>query len=184
MRILFFVFAIFGTPAFATDICHDLWFTRNLIFDRAGYCFGSPLGQAVFDNGNCTTKSPAISDKDAVIVTRIREREGGLGCSVDTKSAFLDVDLLPLRMRLVDIPIPDQFESACIGYKEDVIVLFDGIALTANPIAQVQPGDTLVFSYESLGNSNFVTLLRDGALAGLGWTDIPIAVNDCVQWAG
>ena len=37
-------------PAAADERCHDLWFARNAIMDRAGYCFGSVLGQAVFDN--------------------------------------------------------------------------------------------------------------------------------------
>ena len=59
--VLTFLLSLCVTPAFALDHCEEWWFTRNLVFDRAGYCFSSPLGQAVFDNSDCFT--PPYSSK-------------------------------------------------------------------------------------------------------------------------
>ncbi|MCK5500992.1 MAG: YARHG domain-containing protein, partial [Tritonibacter mobilis] len=60
-----------ATPAVAGDYCADLWFTRNAIIDRAGYCFGSTLGQRLFDNGDCIAKSVSLSDADKAKVALI-----------------------------------------------------------------------------------------------------------------
>ena len=46
MKRLALLCALLASPAAASDVCDDLWFTRNLIMDRAGYCFGSVLGRA------------------------------------------------------------------------------------------------------------------------------------------
>jgi len=54
--------AALAAPAAALEICDELWFTRNLIYDRAGYCFSSPLGRAVFDNSDCTGSALKIAE--------------------------------------------------------------------------------------------------------------------------
>ncbi|EBA16598.1 hypothetical protein RSK20926_22774 [Roseobacter sp. SK209-2-6] len=66
MRVISFVFALSALPlstttAFADESCNDLWFTRNAIINQAGFCFGSNLGQALFDNGDCIAKSVPLS---------------------------------------------------------------------------------------------------------------------------
>ena len=38
--------ALAAFPALAFDPCEDLWFSRNQLYDRAGYCFSTPLGLA------------------------------------------------------------------------------------------------------------------------------------------
>ena len=35
MRAILILLAVAATPAAADDYCHDLWFTRNAIMDRA-----------------------------------------------------------------------------------------------------------------------------------------------------
>ena len=57
MRFLTVVFLLL-TPvtAVADALCDELWLTRNMVFDRAGYCFGSNLGEAIFDNSDCNSR--------------------------------------------------------------------------------------------------------------------------------
>lgn len=50
-----------ATTAQADGRCNDLWFTRNALINQAGYCFGSNLGQALFDNSDCQGKSVTLS---------------------------------------------------------------------------------------------------------------------------
>ena len=78
-----------STLALANDGCDDLWFTRNLIFDQVGYCFGSPLGQAVFDNADCTAKTPQLSDQDRTRVDAIEAEEARWDCRVDTSKTHV-----------------------------------------------------------------------------------------------
>ena len=84
MKRLILALILLASPAAAADVCDDLWFTRNLIMDRAGYCFGSALGQAVFDNGNCIGKSVSLSTQLQRQVAEIRELEKQIPCKVDT----------------------------------------------------------------------------------------------------
>lgn len=76
MKCLVAALSLFAAPVLASDTCHDLWFTRNAIIDRAGYCFGSPLGQAIFDNTGCIGKSVNLPPQDARTVALIRELKG------------------------------------------------------------------------------------------------------------
>ena len=70
MRALTLLLFLIASPAAASDVCHDLWFTRNLIMDRAGYCFGSMLGKATFDNSDCTGKNVSLDAGDQLMVNR------------------------------------------------------------------------------------------------------------------
>ena len=68
-------------PAHAQNAeCKRLWVERNAIFHDAGYCFGSRLGRAVFNNHNCFTKKPRLSNSVDRRVKRILARERRLGC--------------------------------------------------------------------------------------------------------
>ena len=67
--------------AFAGETCEDLWFTRNLIMDRAGYCFGSALGQSLFDNGDCLGKSVVLDAASSRLVQELRAREAQFACT-------------------------------------------------------------------------------------------------------
>ena len=64
MRWILLLGLVWPVQAWALEICDDLWLTRNLIFDRAGYCFGSVLGKSVFDNEGCTPGVPELAEAD------------------------------------------------------------------------------------------------------------------------
>ena len=86
-------FALVLTPlsALADSFCEDLWFTRNALADRGGYCFSSTLGQAVFDNDGCTGSTSALAANDRALVSRIVELEAEAQCAVDTEAQDLDL---------------------------------------------------------------------------------------------
>ena len=60
--------------------CDSLWFQRNLIFHRNGYCFGGKRGQEVFGNDGCHTKSPTLSADETTQMNQIKAAEKELGC--------------------------------------------------------------------------------------------------------
>jgi hypothetical protein len=62
----------------AGNICDQLWYARNAIFDRAGYCFSSARGKAAFDNTGCTGGTPDAAGMAEV--ARIQQQEAANGC--------------------------------------------------------------------------------------------------------
>ncbi|MFY0661253.1 MAG: YARHG domain-containing protein [Shimia sp.] len=60
--------------------CDDLWYMRNRIFHKNGYCFGSERGISTFGNDGCVTKSPSLSEVDSTILKAIKVTEKELGC--------------------------------------------------------------------------------------------------------
>ena len=131
MRILASILIALPLPALADDICHDLWFTRNLIMDRAGYCFGSILGKSTFDNGDCTGKSVALGTAATEMVARIQASEKELACKVDTGQPVLDLEDADFRRTLTDLPLRSPFESACIGCGPGVSDESDQVTVSA-----------------------------------------------------
>lgn len=160
-----------AAPARAQDgWCEELWLNRNLIFDRAGYCFGSALGQALFDNSDCTTQSPALDAADAEGVALIRAAEGRANCSVDTSATTLGADAMTLlrRLRALDrIPARDEFESACIGYQGPTVALRSGPSGSAAIIGEIGPGVTVGFAHLPIGDWSYVTT-HDGTGVPMG----------------
>ena len=75
MKFLVVALSLLASPALASNACHDLWFTRNAVIDRAGYCFGSPLGRAVFNNAGCTGKSVSLPPQAQRMVAQVKEME-------------------------------------------------------------------------------------------------------------
>ena len=68
MRWLLLVLLLIPAPVRALEICDDLWFTRNLLFSRAGYCFGSVLGQTVFgDTGQGFLAVPQMALRLSIV---------------------------------------------------------------------------------------------------------------------
>jgi hypothetical protein len=68
----------------------NLWVERNMIFDAKGYCFGTPLAQDFFDNSDCTTKSPHLSEREKGLVRRLKSRENALGCDTAKRTWTAD----------------------------------------------------------------------------------------------
>jgi len=159
-------FALLAGPVHALG-CDDFWFHRNLIADRAGYCFGSPLGQAVFDNADCTTTTPDLSAEDAAMMTRIRALEAEWECAVDTSRKMLRVNRPDLYARLIDIPMPSPYESACVGWRGAAVPLYAGRTLSAPLMGYAEPGDSIGYSHEDAGGWSFVEIGDGGPV---GWT--------------
>ena len=172
-------------PAFSDDGCHDLWFARNATIDRFGYCFGSPLGKAVFDSTACLGKEVALDAEAEALVRTIRERETAYGCKVDTSQTVLKVDDLAIRWRLLNQPIRDRFESACLGWLGPVVPLRAGHNLSAPVIGQIVPGANISLSYELVGDWTYVTTTDESwtTLSG-GWLLTTSMEMTCRDFAG
>jgi hypothetical protein len=142
------LFAIVGLAAFAPQTaraswwCESLWFTRNAVLDRAGICFDSVLGQAIFDNTGCTGTSIALVPEFVQVVTYISELERREGCRIDTSRPVLNLPDLAIRRQLVEIPVPDENNGYnCIGWRGPSVALVTARSDQAAPVGRVDPGD-------------------------------------------
>ena len=70
-------------PAASAASCWDLWYERNEIYDRNGFCFSTSLGQRTVDNSDCWTKDPALSPSETRRVAQIKAEERRRGCKVN-----------------------------------------------------------------------------------------------------
>lgn len=173
------------SSAQASDVCHDLWFTRNLVADRAGYCFGSALGKAIFDNTGCIGKSVDVGRAGAALMQRLRGVENALGCKVNTSATKLDVDDLAQRWMMRDLPVADEFESACIGWRLDDVTLRSARSDNAPGTGSIQTGDTILYSHMREDGWDYVTVHdRRNELVAAGWVRITIDERSCEQLAG
>ena len=64
--------------------CDSLWVERNQILNVAGYCFETPLGQAIFDNADCSLGTPALSEASLNRIARLEQAEDRRSCEVNT----------------------------------------------------------------------------------------------------
>ena len=177
-----------GAPASAIGYCEDAWLTRNLIIDRYGYCFGSALGQALFDNSNCTTSEPALSTEDTQIVSAIREGEARVGCSVNT-GAGPSAEMRAAHAiynALQDVPGRDELGWACWGYTGASVPVRAGASPGSPVIGTLQPGQSVVFEYWPRNGFAFATLVTGsgGSVLGQGWMEARITDADCELVAG
>ncbi len=173
-----------GSPAIADERCDDLWFTRNLIFDRAGYCFGSPLGQAVFGNEGCTTSEPVLGGDDQYVVAEAGWKEAEWNCAVDTGRAALTISGLDLRRQIRDLPLISEFESACIGWRGGRLPLRAARDQIAQLTGAARDGETLLFRFDDRRGWSFVEVMRGEVLIGAGWTQAEIGEDSCEAIAG
>lgn len=67
-------------PAMA-DICYDLWYERNAIYDDNGYCFNTRDGRRTFDNSDCYTDAPDFTRREQRRIDQIKRQERQIGCS-------------------------------------------------------------------------------------------------------
>jgi len=177
--------ALLTASASANNGCHDLWFTRNLIMDRAGYCFGSQLGQAVFDNGDCKGKQVSLDADATQLVDRIRALEKKYGCSVNTKGKQLDVKDISIRKRLTDLPIVDEFPKGCLGWQGPTTPLYAGQAISPAVLAEIERGDYISFKHLPVGDWTYVTVADpDWTIKGGGWMSATVNESSCKAWAG
>lgn len=185
MRMLAAILIVMPLPALATEICHDLWFTRNLIMDRAGYCFGSVLGKSIFDNSNCAGNSVSLSKAETSLVARFRGLEQELGCKVNTAQPLLSLEDMDVRRRLTDLPVRAEFESACIGWLGERVQLKAGHQPDATVVGEISRGDTIGYGHVSVGPWEYVIVKhRDWRFKSAGWTDQTLGLDACEQVAG
>lgn len=175
MRFLTVVFlALTPVTALADALCDELWLTRNTVFDRAGYCFGSDLGKAVFGNSDCSTSSPKLSADDALTVAQVREVEEDFSCAVDTSRQSLDVDHVNLRRALNDLPVKTGYESMCIDYQGPALLLTVGRHPDAAFFGEIMPGDNIMFGHIPRDGMDFIDL-GDGRM---GWVETRLITPD------
>ncbi|MFC6687930.1 DUF4453 domain-containing protein [Jhaorihella thermophila] len=180
-----FLFAWLAGSAAAGTGCKELWFTRNLIMDRAGHCFSTPLGQALFDNADCTGVQPRLASPEAALVARIRQIEARHGCRVDTSRRWLDLPDIAFRRVLQDLPIPDELGWGCLGWTGPVTPLYSGHRGPFHAIGQVTAGDYVSFSHLPVGDWAYVQVHAPvwGPFKSAGWLYWPGPVP-CAAEAG
>ena len=176
--------------ASASDFCDDLWFTRNLVMDRAGYCFGSALGQAVFDNSNCTGKDVSLSPRDQAVVREVQRIEKQQGCSVDTSRRSLALDDIAFRRRLVDLPIIDELGlgSGCLGWRGGRQPLYAGHSADTQVLGWIEPGQYVGYFYGSEDSPDdwfyvVVKTVNWERFVAAGWARTT-SDEECDGWAG
>lgn len=181
-----------AAPAAAEDpYCEDWWFARNLIFDRAGFCFTSPLGAALFENADCTTTEPDLPPDLTARVARLRALEEEFDCAVDTSRSTLTYPetLEPYRM-MEDIPVKDFADSGCIGYRGPEVTLHSGARADAPIIGMVQTGVSIGFGHYQEEGFDYVTIIpMDGEVplveeAFTGWGQFGPQPLPCDGYAG
>ena len=149
-----------GLAGPAAANCDDLWFTRNLIMDRAGYCFGSALGRAVFDNADCTGKSVTLSAGDQALVERLRVAERDQQCRVDTTRREIDLDDRHIRPRLVDLPVAVPDGSACMNWLSARIAVHAGRNRATPVLGHIEPGDNVNAHHQDENGWSYVQIYR------------------------
>ena len=173
-----------GGAANAQDrLCAQYWFGRNLIYDRAGHCFGSPLGRAIFNNADCTGQVSELPPEAAATVALIREMEAEWECSMDVSAIALpDFPEHEQWFWLQDIPVPDGWESACVGYRGAPIELHAARDAASLVTGQVPTGGNIPFDYIPRDGWIFVS---GHGVTGLGWMPDPdLATLECEMFAG
>lgn len=179
---------IFSTPLQAGEICDDYWLARNAIFNATGVCFKSPLGQALFDNSDCTTSPRSLTSEEARAVARLRDAEKG--CAVDTNRTTLDVAALEQRLMLREQPFRDDTESACLGYLGPELPIYDAPRRDAKIIGVIPVGSIIGNSHIPLFPIDRMWTFASGVYVGdeelplTGWVADPSYWQRCAQVAG
>ncbi|TMV13652.1 DUF4453 domain-containing protein [Arenibacterium halophilum] len=144
-------------PAFAATGCEDIWFTRNLLMDRAGYCFGSPLGQALFDNSNCIGQNVQPPASAQPLIQKIQQLEQTHQCQVNTNQTWLDMDDMAFRRAMRDLPLYEDFPGGCISWNGPQTPLHDGYTAPLGVVGNIQTGDNVYYNYEAVDEWVYVS---------------------------
>lgn len=168
--------------------CNWLWFTRNLIMDRAGYCFGSPLGKALFDNADCRGTEVKLSARESRQLAKMQALERQANCAVNTNARRLDVPLdTRLLKQLRDLPVPQWGASGC-RWAGRPVPIYNGYTQGSDVIGEIHAGDALSFESQHEGNWTAVEIRQGGydGPARMGWFDNRKhnPETGCTDWAG
>ncbi len=173
-----------SSPALAYDVCGAYWMDRNAIFDNAGYCFGSKLGKAMFDNKGCTTKSPKLTKAQQAEVAAIRKAEKKWQCKIDSSKSELPYSETGWHKLYDTIPERDDSESSCMGWKGPQLQLLAGTDRSSKVMATLKPGDQVNDYNLPKGDWSFVAIFRNDRFAGMGWAVVPDWSKNCTDIAG
>ncbi|MFT6459238.1 DUF4453 domain-containing protein [Pseudophaeobacter arcticus] len=169
-----------ASSASANDYCEDLWFTRNAIMDRAGYCFGSNLGKAVFDNSDCIGKTVEISPTDQRVVAHIQNAERDADCRIDTSNRQLSLRDLHRRKNLWDLPVRSEDALACMGWRSDQLPLRAGHSNSAPVTGKVNHGDIVGMNFVGDQGWEYLQVLtRDWEVVTAGWAKVEFSPDVC-----
>lgn len=164
-----------GPAAAQNDpFCEELWLSRNTVLDRAGQCFATPLGQAVFDNAGCVAGDTRLNPLDAEIVRVAEAVETWAGCAVDTEAGGLSVQAMTFRARLTElftVPVRIDTEAGCVNYQGPPVPLHAGISTNLTVIGMIEPGQTVLAAHQALrgGWQYLQVFAADGRFAHHGW---------------
>lgn len=193
IKLCIFVAGLAGaTPGFADieDPCADLWFSRNAMLDRAGYCFTSPLGKAIFDNRDCTTKTPVPSPEARQQIAIIRDLERGdadgfyAACNIDTTTDSLDLAAIPLRQQLEFQPATDGGTGICFGYLGPDIPIYAAPWENAHRIGDIKAGDSITFNHLDWNGWSFSLIGQQDGWRAAGWHKAALGGDSCEAFAG
>lgn len=132
------------------------------MLDRAGLCFTSRLGQAVFDNEDCVSNNPELDPHAALMIERIEWfEENRLACDIDTDRTELDILNDPSRSaefaqrRELDIQPsewPQNFRNsyACDGYIGSKTALYSAPNESARVLGEIHEGARIYFRYRQI----------------------------------
>lgn len=170
--------------------CEELWLSRNTVMDRAGQCFETPLGRAVFDNSDCTGPAVRLLPLDADIVRRLVEMEAGADCAIDTSVPRLSPVVLPIQRRLGDlwtVPVRADSEHGCAGYMGPDRALHAGISEATTVIGHLEPGQSFSFVHQPMPPDWDYIIVSDehGVFVTHGWLrGIEMTDDTCRFMAG
>ena len=187
-----FLAALFllATPLAATaqsfDFCEELWVTRNMIFDRAGYCFGSTLGQSLFDNSNCTTGTANAPQAYAQIIAWARGDEERLGCRVNTaQPAWPSIrSVYDYYNQYWTVAVPVDGGFGCWGYSGPTVTVYAGAASNTPVLGQLTAGQSYSTTHYGVDGWEFISVSSGpgGQTFVTGWARGH--TSDCAQMAG
>lgn len=191
MTRLFIALAFAASPATAqnSSFCQELWLSRNAVMDRAGQCFDTPLGQAVFDNSDCVEGDIRLTPLDAEITRMAREMEDWAECAVDTEAEQLVPRAEAFHAQLMElftIPVREDTEHGCVGYFGPPIPLHTGISTSTTVLGAVLPGRSYSLSHLPLrgGWAYLEVTDGEGRLVAHGWTqDAPRTTGDVCEFS-
>ena len=143
----------------SNDECYNLWYQRNLIHAKKGYCFESNLGKKAFSNFQCSSTPQPLSDKEKSDVNNIKNRESALNCKIDTNT--------------IEIPVSNSSQTLnstntnqSVNASPIQTLIIDGVGTTPQEAAQNAAENALKNVVGSFIDSNMnlekKTLIYDG----------------------
>lgn len=189
MRSLLLMVAICVAPLAASaqnfGFCETAWVTRNMIFDRAGYCFGSALGQSLFDNSNCTTNTASAPPAYLDIISWVRGDEERIGCQINTsQGAWPSIQAVHAyynQFWTVAVPMDGGF--GCLGYRGPAVPVYAGAATTTPVLGELSAGLYYFETHYGVDGWSFITVATSGGQDIVtGWARG--YTSDCDQQAG